>query len=191
MLNRKTVATGLIGLLALGGTVATVAPDAIAQSTNDTSTIEQRPTLEQRLDRAAERIQSKLAAGEITQAQADEALANIAAGELPRHKGRDRNHKMAVLTELLGISAEDLREARQAGTPLVDVAAEAGVSEQDLIDTLVEAAQERVATGLAEGRIDQAKADEILAGLEDRISEKVNSVSTKQGHRHRAPTTGD
>lgn len=93
------------------------------------------------------------------------------------HSGRrDRGGmRQAVLTEL-GITAEDVAAGAEAGQTLVEVAANAGVSESELVAALEAANTERVAQALADGKIDAEKAAEIEAGMSEKISERINTV---------------
>ena len=144
-----------------------------------------------------ERVATALEAGRIDQAKADEILAGAAdkatsvvngdferperpKGERgPRGPGGD-----GEIAELLGLDQADLREAITGGQSLADIAADQGVDTQDLIDAIVDNAEERVNGALEAGRIDQDKADEILAGAADRAESVVNGdFEGRPGHR--------
>lgn len=136
---KKTVASGLIGLIALGG-VAVGAPSAFAQDAEE-------PTTEEREARRAERQEAR---------------------------AERRAEKIEALTSILGISADDLQEAREAGDSLADIAAAQGVDLQSVIDTLVGNAEARIEAKQADGTIDAERAAEKLESIEDRVTARVN-----------------
>ena len=79
------------------------------------------------------------------------------------------------LAELLGISGEQLREELQAdGATLATVAEAHGVSREELTAFILEGARERLATAVAEENITQERADEVLANLEERVDELID-----------------
>ncbi|NCG39202.1 MAG: hypothetical protein GWP48_17010, partial [Actinobacteria bacterium] len=63
------------------------------------------------------------------------------------------------------------------------LASQQGVSVDDVVDALVAPAEERVAAALEAGRIDQEKADEILANAEQH-AEDIVSGEAKPGKGH-------
>jgi len=74
------------------------------------------------------------------------------------------------------MTEDELREAlRTEGTSLADVAGEQGVEVGTLVTALVEAQQERIAQAVEDSALTQEEADERLADLEERITERVNS----------------
>ncbi len=144
----KTIASGIIGLIALGGGVAIAAPSAFAQETDDL-TREQRTELhqEERAERQAE--------------------------------------KLATLSDVLGLSADELQVARDAGQSVADIAAAEGLDLQTVVDALVANAQARVDEKLAAGDIDAERAAEISDGLVERVTARVNGEHVAGGHGHR------
>jgi pilus assembly protein TadC len=85
--------------------------------------------------------------------------------------------------EDLGLTVDDLRAGREAGQSLAETAAASGVSEADLVDALVAQATERAEAALDAGRIDADRAAEILDGLDERITERVNAEPGERGPR--------
>lgn len=75
------------------------------------------------------------------------------------------------------------------GTTLADVAEAQGVAVGTLVDALVTAAQERTAKAVEGGTLTQEQADERLADLEERITERINSDAP--GPRHGPGSPGD
>lgn len=147
-----------------------------------------------------ERVATALEAGRIDQAKADEILAGAADKatsvvngdfERPERPERPKGERGprgpggdGEIAELLGLDQADLREAITGGQSLADIAADQGVDTQDLIDAIVDNAEERVNGALETGGIDQEKADEILAGAADRAESIVNGdFEGRPGHR--------
>ena len=151
---KKAIASGLIGLIALGGGAAVAAPSAFAQDAEDL-TREERSALRQeaRAERQAEKIET--------------------------------------LTSVLGVSADDLQAAREAGMTVADIAAAEGVDLQTVIDALVSNAQARLDEKVAAGNIDAERAAEISDNLEDRVTARVNGErGDGEGRGFRGPRGG-
>ena len=88
-------------------------------------------------------------------------------------RGPGRQEVIETLTDL-GIDEDALRSGREEGKTLAEVAAEAGISEDALVDALLEGAQDRLDEAKENGRIDDERLAEIEAGLEEKITEMVN-----------------
>ncbi|MDH4365146.1 MAG: hypothetical protein OEY70_13815, partial [Acidimicrobiia bacterium] len=69
---------------------------------------------------------------------------------------------------------DQLRTDVMGGKTIAEAAAAQGVSVDDLTSALQTDATERIEQAVANGRIDQAKADELKAGLNARIDDLVN-----------------
>ncbi len=147
---------------------------------------------------ATERIEAAVAEGNLTQAEADEKLADIESRVservtvVPDPTGRTggRGLRSQVIEELTGLDPETIREGFANGESLADQAEAAGVSTEDLVSGLVAEATERVDAAVAEGDLTEAEADEKLADIEDRVSERVTTVpdlSERPGRRGRGP----
>lgn len=80
---------------------------------------------------------------------------------------------LPVILETLDITADELAAAREAGQSLAELAAAQGIETQTLIDALVADREEHLAEHVAEGDLTQAEADERLAELTERITERV------------------
>lgn len=178
---KKQIASGLIGLLALGGAAGIAAPVAFAQ---DDAAPQERVLTQDQIDQKLDRLADAVESGRITQAQADEMTERIESGEFVGRQGR-RGHggdKLNSITEALGIEADELRAGFQAGQTLAEIAAANGMDVDTLIDTLVANANDRIDTKLADGSIDQDKADEIRSNLEERITDRVNRTPGQRGN---------
>ncbi|MFZ5872310.1 MAG: hypothetical protein ACOYXW_17510 [Actinomycetota bacterium] len=132
-----------------------------------------------RADRV-ERIKDALAGlvgdGTISQEQADAVAATLAEEAPVGMQGPGHHGQMLALdaaADALGMTADELRGALRDGQTLAEVAEARGVEVQTLVDALVAEATDRLEAAVADGRISQERADEILADLPDRIAERV------------------
>lgn len=106
--------------------------------------------------------------------------AAIAAGD--GNDGR-RAERAAAVSEYLGLPSEDVREARQGGTSLAQLAQQEGVSVEGLEAVIVADASEHLDEAVADGRISEERAQDMLSQLEDRVSEMVQSTDApERGH---------
>lgn len=94
--------------------------------------------------------------------------------------GDGQNHEgiaSEAVSDLLGLTHEEIEAQRSEGKSLVEIAATQGVSEDTLVEAIVtvkkEALQERVATGL----LTQERADRMLQQMELRTVEAVNRTT--------------
>ncbi len=138
------------------------------------------------VDRIRDALSGLVTDGSLTEEQADEVattLGEAGLGGRGGHHGGRLDLPSAATT--LGMSEDELRTALQAeGTTLAQVAEDRGVAVDTLIEALVQAQQERIAQAVEDGRLTQEEADERLAGLEERIAERVNSADRGQGEGH-------
>lgn len=163
-------------------------------------------TLTQALKAASlETVEEKLTAGEITEERAAELRERIEAGDLGfgfGGPGQGRGHHHVVgfgvtrdeIAAFLGIDTAALDEALASGQTLGEVAEANGVSRDELKAFLTEEATAAINEAVADGTITQEEADEKLAGLSDRIDEKLDSEFTgRHGPLGMAPsgTTAD
>ncbi|MEZ5407654.1 MAG: hypothetical protein R2761_06490 [Acidimicrobiales bacterium] len=159
-----------------------------------------RDTVTDTLTRSlADHLADEVAEGDLTQSEADARLAratDAVAGMLDRgwgdvaegggqgrgmgfgghdHRGGPgRSGELQALADSLGIDLDQLRTDVMAGQTIAEAAAAQGVSADELTNALETEATERIDQALANGRIDQAKADDLKAGLEARIDDLVN-----------------
>ncbi len=83
----------------------------------------------------------------------------------------------SVVTDTLGMTADELRTALEAdGATLASVAEAQGVAVEDLVAAIAAEVREHAATAVEEGLITQEQADEWLADLEARITEVVQTA---------------
>ncbi len=188
-MRRKIVLATAAGVLTLGGLAVAVPAiadeEAPAPSTAPAEDEETAATAVE--DRIRDALSGLVDDGSLTQEQADEVATTLrdaaveAWGDGP-HGGWGGSGKLDVAAETLGLSEEELRTALEAdGATLASVAEAQGVAVSDLVGALVTEARERITTGVEEGHIPQERADEILADLETRITELVESAEFGAG----------
>ena len=139
-------------------------------------------------------VDDRVTAGDLTEEQADEIRERIESGEGPGFFGKGfRQHGGGflggeALAEFLGVSSEELQQARADEQSLAQIAEANGVSRDDLIAFLVGQVEEQLAAKVEEGKIDQAQADEKLAQFEERVDDMVDSTqSFRPGGGHHRP----
>lgn len=82
--------------------------------------------------------------------------------------------RLAPLTDVLGIDAEELRTRLDGGETIADIATGEGIAVDDVVADLVSGVEERLAAAVADGRLTQEEADEKLADATDRFAAAVN-----------------
>lgn len=88
-----------------------------------------------------------------------------------------------VVQELLGMTHEEIHTAIDGGQTLAQLAESKGVTQADLVAALVAEATERIDAAVAEGRIEEAKATELKADLEAKITERVTTIRERMERR--------
>lgn len=154
--------------------------------------------LDQALKAAAiDRVDAALAAGRITQAEADSMKAAINAGRLPGgagpgfgvgHGGGPGFHGhgdvAGAAATYLGLTEAQLGAQLASGKSLADVAKAQGKSVAGLERAILSDAQSKLDQAVADGRLTSDERDRILAGLKARIDALVSrtpSASPPQG----------
>lgn len=135
--------------------------------------------------------------GTLTQAQADKVATVIAEARPARpgpggHGRHGGGHRLdlAPAATALGLSEAELRTQLQAGRTLADIADEQDVPQADLVAALVKAGKARLAQAVNDGRLTQAEADDKAAGLEARITERLDEPLRRGGHHGGMPAPG-
>lgn len=157
-----------------GQTIAEIA-DARGVPTDD--------VIDALVDATAAHLADKVEAGELTQAEADEKLAGAAdraealINREPGARGPRgvRGDGRAAVAEALGLTTDELRDARRAGDSLADIAAAQGVSIDAVVDVIVERAETRLTERVEAGELTQAEADERATEIAERADERVNA----------------
>ncbi|WP_346618582.1 hypothetical protein [Blastococcus montanus] len=147
------------------------------------------------VDRITEALAGLVDDGSLTQDQADEVARTLADAGIGGRGGHGGRMDLSAAATALGTTEEELRTAlRTEGTTLADVAEQQGVAVDTLVDALVEAQEERIAAAVAAGRLTQEAADQRLAGLAERVTERVETAVPARGgdgHGRRGPRTAE
>jgi hypothetical protein len=88
--------------------------------------------------------------------------------------GQNYGSMSTNVAEFLGISQEDLQAARQSGQSMVQIAAENGKSEQDLVDYVIGQRSDWLDQLVSDGRITQEQADQRIQQMTDQVKENLN-----------------
>jgi polyhydroxyalkanoate synthesis regulator phasin len=179
--RKKLIIATAAGVLTLGGVA--VAVPVLADTDGETSVV----------DRIKSALSGLVEDGSLTQEQADEVATTLSDAGLGHggHHGGDRIG-LETAAEALGLTEAELRTALEPdGTSLADVAQDQGVDVGTLVAALVQAQQDRIAQAVEDGRLTQAEADERLADLEARVTERVNSDDLIRGHHGRGGPADD
>ena len=177
--------------------VATLAMSGIALAQTNESTDE---TVKNVVTRIVKRLQSLVDDGTITAVQAEAVAAVLADGARPearpealpealpeaRPEGRSGNNgpNFGAIAEFLGMEVVEFRKALQEYDTPADLAVAKGSSGPQLISYLIDQASQRLDQAVADGKMEQAAADETLAEVTERITEMVNSeIPDKAGQR--------
>ncbi len=177
---KKVIASTAIAATMLTGGVAIGSGAVLAQDTP--------PPVEDTTERGSRHsavLDQLVADGVITQEQADAVSTAVVARQDERsaQRAERREAKAAALAEVLGISVEDLSAAREEGLTIAEIAEANGVPVDDVIEALVQQADERIDQAIEDGRIDAAQAEERRAELNERITARVNGEKQDRGDR--------
>lgn len=173
--------------------VATLAMSGIALAQTNESTDE---TVKNVVTRIVKRLQSLVGDGTITAVQAEAVAAVLADGVRPealpetrpetRPEARSGNNgpNFGAIAEFLGMEVVEFRKALQEYDTPADLAVAKGSSGPQLISYLIDQASQRLDQAVADGKMEQAAADEMLAEVTEKITEMVNSeIPDKAGQR--------
>ena len=141
-----------------------------------------------------------MAAKKLTQSQADDMLANlkshidnVANGAL-RFRGPDgpggprlerrlrRRQAVGAAAKYLGLSDSDLRAKLRAGDSLADVAKAQGKDVGGLQDAIVAAQKAELDKAVADKKLTQSQADDVLGALKERVDDLVNAKPGDRPH---------
>jgi hypothetical protein len=132
------------------------------------------------------RVDAAVADGRLTQAQGDELKSRIESGEVPllglrggHGPGEYHHHGLDEAADFLGLTEDALRTQLESGKTLAQVARDQGKPVDGLIDALVAEEQQELDEAVADGRLTQAQANERLAELRARVTDKVNGVRSE------------
>lgn len=174
-MRTKILTVAAAGVLGLTGVA--VAGPALAVVGADTAAA----TVTSRVDAIKRALSGLVSDGTLTQAQADKVATTLdSAGALhgpggPGGPGRG-GPDLGTAAGALGMTEDDLRTALQGGKTLAQVAKDKGVALDTLVQAIVGAEKARIAQDVSSGRITQQQADERLADLTTRVTDRVNAA---------------
>jgi uncharacterized protein YidB (DUF937 family) len=85
------------------------------------------------------------------------------------------------VAEVLGLTADELRDALRDGSTLAELADEAGVNLDALVDAMLAPLRERLDAAVADGRITQERADAKLKRATERITAMIKGARPGRG----------
>jgi hypothetical protein len=199
-MNKKVMMIlGIVGALAIGlfavaavGAQEDVTPDATDGLTRPVDDLVSRVAeklgvsedefVDAWNESATEIIDEKVASGELDEDVAEEIKERIAESEgiwLPRgphgpHHGPGLMLVGYAAQEVLDTEQGELREAFADGKSLLDVAIEKGFTEQEFTDAMLASIKAELDEKVADGALDQDKADEIYERISENISDIIN-----------------
>ncbi len=204
-MRKSLAAAAMAASLTVGGAAgaALFVPSVSgAQEDTTTSTPTDDPAANAQDTRRPERgqfLENALAplvqAGTIDQSQADAVIAALQEARPdrgPRGTGGRFGLGDGALTDVLGISALDLRTALADGQTIAEVAEANGVAVDDVIAALVSKAQERIDGAVADGRLTDVEAADKLADATQHATDLVNGdIDFGDRGRRGGPASGD
>ena len=95
--------------------------------------------------------------------------------------GGTRVSPVGILSDLTGVSVEDIRGARESGDSLADIAEANGVATDDYVAAVVDAATTAIDDAVADGKLSEDRAAEIKEGLSDKVTAMVTSEAGWHG----------
>jgi polyhydroxyalkanoate synthesis regulator phasin len=82
--------------------------------------------------------------------------------------GDPESSPVAIAAEALGMTADELLTELQGGKSIADVANERGVDPQTIADSILASMKDNLAQAVADGKITQEQADQMLSRMEER-----------------------
>lgn len=92
--------------------------------------------------------------------------------------GRYGGSLASIVSDILGISLQDLAKERQAGKSLLDIAAARNVDKEQLVKAVTENRQARLEQLLEEGKITQTQYDQCMGNMKNRVEQNLARTQT-------------
>lgn len=178
------VAAGSLGLAGLGAAVAIPALADAPSPSASPSNPGAGPDRAERTSRTRQLLQSLVDDTTITAEQADKIATKLAQqagpgpggfGYGPGPMGGPGPESLAAVATALGMSEADVRSALRDGTTLAALAKRQGKSEDAVVAAIVDAAKQRIAAAVKDGKLSQDQADTVIANLPQRVREFVEN----------------
>jgi len=196
--KHKVVVGAAAMLAAAGGGVAVAASETDSRSEESKAIIDDAANelgissskLSNALKKAlSDRVDEAVAAGRLTQDEANALKERIQSDEFPllgglHHRGGHVGAfgSLDAAAGYLGVTEAELRADLEGGKSLAQVARDRSKSVDGLVDALVAAAKERLDGAVSAGRLTRAQADERLQDLNARIADLVNATGLSRPH---------
>lgn len=87
--------------------------------------------------------------------------------------GRNSGSLAATVADILGISINDLAAARQTGKSLNDIASEKGMSQEQLVDSVLAKRQQSLAQALQDQKITQDQYNKCVQQMKENIEKNL------------------
>ena len=192
--RKQTIFIGATTLLAAAGGGVAVAASGTGSSSQENKAV---------IDDAAKQlgIPSSKLSGALKQALANQVDAAVAAGRLTKDQGAELKQRLEsgdfpligglhrggghhfgffggldAAAEYIGVTETELRTQLENGQSLAQVAKDHGKTADGLVAALVADAKQKLDTAVSAKRLTQAQANEMLSGLNERITNLVNST---------------
>jgi hypothetical protein len=81
------------------------------------------------------------------------------------------------ITALLGLAGEEIRDQRQSGKSLAQIAGEMGIEKEELVNAIMIERQNAIQEMVAAGKLSQDIANQRLEQIRERVQEAVNRTS--------------
>ena len=182
-MKRTLSALAVAGALGIAG----VAGVALLPAGAATTTTEESDSsfLAERVQRVRDALAGLVEDGTITEDQAEDVAETLGSSDALGRGGHGlRMLALGSAAEALGLDEDALREQLADGATLAEVAEAQGVSTTELVDALVAAAGERIDQAVADGDLDEERAAELRADLEERITSAVEEGLPTGGPGH-------
>lgn len=92
--------------------------------------------------------------------------------------GRNGGSLAATVADVLGISRTDLGTARQAGKSLNDIAADKGVGQEQLVNSVLAKRQQNLAQALQDQKITQEQYNQCVQQMKENIEKNLARTAT-------------
>lgn len=175
---RKVIASTTIAASMLGAGFGAVALGPAIAGAQDTEEAPETETIETS-SRLADVLDGLVEDGTLTQAQRDTVEERLLEARPDRRGGHFRSGfgrlgGTGEILEELGLDADAIRDGIAEGLSLGEIAEANGSSAEALTDALVEQAESRIDDAVGAGRIDEDRAAEMRAQIEERIDSVVS-----------------
>ncbi|HZR97928.1 MAG TPA: hypothetical protein VFE37_04430 [Chloroflexota bacterium] len=103
----------------------------------------------------------------------------FAPGQGPRERqGGERGAMLQPVANLLGMTPQEIAQARRQGQSLAQIAAAKGVDQNTLVQTITGALKSRLDAAVAAGRLSQERADALYQRAQQQVPQMVTRTGT-------------